>query len=223
MPRYSGSFVVKDIANDKQYLVDLLYAFERGDDLTGWTLGGNTAPTITADGKIRLYEVSAGGGIWSSWCYRTMPNTLGKMNYVLEFDITQMAEDFGSFLELIVAGTTAINLGTFYFWQPSIMYYVSSGCSTQRNLAFNFVVGTEYKFDIIFSQEGFTLLINGVRQGFIPASEIGVGGNLSATQLKELLAGNKTIQFYTEHLNLERSHWQIRNVKFGRLVGVSSL
>jgi hypothetical protein len=223
MPRFTGRFVTKDIANDKQYLADLLFGWDVGDDLTGWTTGGNTVPTIAANGKIDLYEASAGGGIWKSWLYRTIPNTMGKMNYVLEFDVTMMADDFGSFLELIVAGSTAPNLGTWYFWQPSIMYYTSSGCSTQRNLAFNFVVGTEYRFAIIFSQEGFTLLINGVRQGFIPASEIGVGGNLSATQLKELFAGNKTIQFYTEHLNLERSHWQIRNVKFGRLVGVGDI
>ena len=91
MVRYTGEFVVEDIANGRKYLADLLYAFERGDDLTGWVLFGNTVPTIdAATGDISLDDATPAGG--TSVAVRNLAPERS-LNAALSMDITRQNDD----------------------------------------------------------------------------------------------------------------------------------
>jgi hypothetical protein len=230
MVRYSGEFVVQDTAGAKKYLADLLYGWDIGDDLTGWTLGGTTIPTIATDGWIRLYDAVPGAGTTSG--FYPMPGSMGEFMGVFHFKVIRKADDTSLELFSLFCGITAdalLNSGM-NFQCAAVAPLGMKGDWFNANIAgvtlpLTAVVmptETEYTIDIIMTQNDVIFLVNGVRLGSIPRSNKGTITSLSEHQNREWRAGLKRACLYSGHAAGTVSHHRIHDIKVGRLVGVEA-
>ena len=228
MPKYVGQSNAYDIPNNIIYLGDLLFAWDVGDDLTGWTLGGTTVPTIAVDGRLKLYDNSV-AALSNSMCRIVIPNTMGQLYCIFKCKITQMADDTSTDDRKVVIqidpGTVnenghiylynkGTNSSTHRFWNTS---YLGSGTI---GLAWVPVAGIEYELSLIMTPKSLIMLINGVMMDSIPISNKGTAPS-SLTPLADWLKTNKTIQFFVRHLANEVSHYRIRDIRVSAYRGQS--
>jgi len=227
MVKYSGRFVVKDIANNRQYLADMLYGWNVGDNLTGWTLADTTIPTIAADGTIRLYDNTAGGG-GSSLYYPI--NIYGNLWTVLSFKFTRKADDVivapYDFNGVIEPWLSANPQGARFDFTDFTrrMDWISGGwLGTYQAIPFAVPTPeTEYQVALIIHPRDVICIIDGIWMGNIP---IGRNGNapLSLPPLQYYRANPKSISFDAHHGAGGVNHYRIRDIKIGRLVGVGDV
>jgi len=225
--RYAGEFVVKDIANNRQYLADLLWKWDVGDDLTGWTLGGTTVPTIVANGRIDIFDNTAGAA--TSFAYRQFANSSGRFDVVISFKFTRMNDD------------TLVNVAFTAQWTPTLnvangfAFYTAAGTSyiAWRNnnyggslnvfaSAFAPVIGVEHQCDMILTPTTALIMVDGVLRAEIKRSNKGTAP-LSATPEQDMNAVNKIFEIHCGHAAGQVSHFQVRDIKVGRLVGVGDV
>jgi len=229
MPRYRGESNAYDIANNKIYRGDLLFAWDVGDTLTGWTLSGGTLPTIALDGRINLYEASAGAN--SIDVYYDIPNTMGQFYGIANMKFIIMGDDtstnafaFAGQLSAysVVTGGLCVNfnnvvsLADIRWINSSYTGSMVSGISAVINR------GTEYTLSLIISPDKTIALLNNVKLGEIPISNKGTCP-MNATQLKDHFAQTKKIHLYAGHAAGQISHVRVRDIRVSRLVGISSM
>ena len=230
MVRYRGEFVVKDIANGRQYLADLLYQFELGDSLAApWILGG-TAPTIASDGSIRLYDNGAGAG--SSQGNIIIPNTLGEFLGILHMKITRKVDDTSVDTYSLYCNLTAdasLNSGV-VFRNVASLPSVNGGWfnSVPAGVYLTLIAGamateTEYNVDLIVTQSEVIFIVNGVRVGSTPRSNKGTITALPSHQNQVWRSGQKRVSLYAGHGAGTVTHYRVRDIKVGRLVGVGDV
>jgi hypothetical protein len=220
MPKYNGRFVVKDIANGRQYLADLLYQFELGDSLAGWTLGGTTSPTIAANGNMDFYQAGAGAG--DSFAKRTI-FTGGYNLAVLHQKVTLVVDNnissgYAGMMDVGINGGMGFQINP----APSSIARFWLNNVSQGQLTFtgiNMTPGQEYSFDFVMTPTYIYHLIDGV-----PFSGIytGIKGNapMSNTPLLAWMGQVRNISYYFTHsAGNGPLHYQIRDIKVGRLVG----
>ena len=227
MPKYNGRFVVKDIANGVQYLADLLYQFELGDSLAGWTLGGGTNPTISSDGRIDLYDASA--GVNGSYLVSSIINGAGELLIVAHFKATRMPDDTSTGNNSLISGPTSSISLTSGPWFNCTGVNINgtwnnfSGTGISRLLiAGPMTIGREYTVDIVMDNSKILFIVDNIYQGMIFRGERGTVA-LSATPIQAWLAGSKRIGFWAGHAAGQISHIQVRDIKVGRLAGIGSV
>jgi len=230
MVKYSGRFVVKDIANNIKYSADLTYKREIGDALIAGGIadaGGTTPITVDSDGKIDFLEASAGGG----FCFgiHSAFNTQDFRNHVTRIIFTRQNDDTSTgahaFSTSIGRSSSAgydIVFRASSFTDLTLIFNNNAPAGSQVNVSLPTVKGVEYTIDIILANQYLILLRNGVFISKIPISIVGTA-SLSNTPLVNQMAGQKNISLYTNHAAGEKSHIKISEVYFGRLAGVSSL
>jgi len=228
MPKYVGQSNAYDIPNNIIYMGDLLYAWDVGDDLTGWVLSGNTNPTIAVDGRIRLYDATGGGG--TSAGYFELPNTKGAFLGIVNIKFTRMLDDtsvhqFMFALQFsahpVVTGGICINFnsigGTVELrWINSNYQGVVSSVVGVAPVA-----GTEYALSIVMGPNKIIFLLNGAKIGEILIGNTGGACPLSATQLRDHFAQNKKVHLYASHAGGQVSHIRVRDIRVSRYVGQS--
>jgi len=227
MPKYNGRFVVKDIANGRQYLADLLYQFELGDSLAGWTLGGTTFPTIAADGQIDLFE-NTNLADQPCYAYITIPNTIGRVISILHVKITKQSDDTSldeiSFQIQIypvagLAGPCGMNYRVDSSVPRSKLYWnnlIAQG--TNVNITFVPLSSTEYDINLVMTDKDIVVIINNTRLASIPINCIG-NAPLSVQPAIVWNSSNKQVMLYVRHDAGQISHYRVRDIKVGRLVG----
>jgi len=223
--RYTGQSNAYDIPNNIIYLGSLEYAWDVGDSLVGWTLGGNTVPTIAVDGRMRLYDATPGGG--SSSAAIVIPNTKGQMLTVINFKFTRMLDDTSTgvaFAFHISSITTVVNgMGWYTTNALSNFAWRNSNYGGSLNaftVPFAPVAGVEYSCSLIKTSNAVMVLINGELKATILVSAKG-SAPLANTPLNDFMADNKNIVFYTAHGAGEVSHYRVRDIRVSRQVGKS--
>ena len=223
MARYTGEFVVKDIANNRQYLADLLWKWDVGDALTGWTLGG-TPPTIAANGKIDFFGNAGAGGAVTAQI--VVPNTRGELLCIIHFKLTKMLDDTSLSFNATYCGLTDTIPNGGLIWNYRVgasmwgiwCNYASVGFFV--NMLRVLTPGQEYSLDIIKTQSEVIWLIDGVVTARTPSGVKG-GAALSQTPQVWWCSTLKYVNFYMAYNAGQVEHYQVRDIKVGRLVGES--
>ena len=223
MVKYVGQSNAYDIPNNIIYLGDLLFSWDTGDSLVGWTLGGNTVPTIAVDGRMRLYDATAGGG--NSNAYYTIPNSKGALWHVVSAKLTRMVDDTSTDSRAMIfqfGGVTSFDRG--HEWahrgtSNQILYaWLNQGAVGALALASDVpAAGVETRIDLVLTPKGVIFLADGVQKYQFPVSM----SPLSPSALQSDFAGDKVIRFQVGHAAGQVSHWRVRDIRVSRLVGQS--
>jgi hypothetical protein len=211
------------------YLGDLLYSFPLGSDLTGWTLGGNTVPTIAADGQIDIYDAVNLANA-RSVCTYTIPNSAGQFYGIVHFKLTRQNDDtsFDDYsLVVQISSSTVFSIeGLSYKFNsagPSAGLYWSNrsgGGGTSLAIAFTPVIGTECEIVLLITPTHVIILANGILQGRVPIGQTGTC-LLSETQIKSWCEANKVIYINARHQAGQVSHYRIRDIRVSAYRGTS--
>jgi len=224
MPKYVGQSNAYDIPNNVIYMGDLLYAWDVGDPLTGWTLGGITVPTIAADGRIRLYDNTPAGG--SSSGRIVIPNTLGELLCILHFKATRMIDDTSTNDNSLYCGLADSVPAGGALWNYRALAPTMWGMWRNPTLGYSasmsriLTQGQEYSLDIVKTAKEIVWLIDNVK---VLETPVGVKGTapLSSTPQNFMRTTLKYVNFYVDHAAGQVSHWRVRDIRVSRLVGKS--
>jgi hypothetical protein len=204
----------------------MIWSWQVGNDLTGWTLGGATVPTISADGQIDLYDATNLANQTSS-AYFTLLNTLGQLYCIFHCKFTRQADDTGADdYEFLAQIAPIISAGRGLYWRGSnaVSYHVWYNNNYGGNsVALTYpapVVGQEHDLSIILTPKSSIVIMDNIKINEILTSNIG-GAVLSATPYNDWLTANKTINFFVRHQAGQVSHYRVRDIRVSRLVGVS--
>jgi len=234
--RYVGEFVEKDITNGVQYLADLVWSWDIGCPLSDWNLAGTTPPVIAANGKLELLENSP--GIHStSYCWSPYFSLKGEFYAVSTFRFQRMNDD--------TSNDNMAFYGNMGYWQgwvyrgqsiglapfvPTVYYTGNNdlGVSGALGGVATIMPGETHKMTFIRSPEKVIFLMD---DKFGTSYPIGAKGTappgdtpcLHWRQGGPTFSGGKLMQFYCRHDALETSHFQVWDIKVGRLVGQGGL
>ena len=226
--RYRGESNAYDTANNKVYLGDLLYSFPLGSDLTGWTLAGNTVPTIASDGQIDLFD-NINLANQTSEGYVTIPNTKGAFLGIFHCKFTKQADDTsGSNVQFLAmlnqSGAPVTGIGYQYDSAIITLHWKGQvGFGTTRVLGAGVgvpVASREFALDMLFTPSYIVYLLDSVLLGTIPVGEIG-NSPLPDAQTKSWFANDKRVYFQVRHNAGQVSHYRVRDIRVSRLVGTS--
>jgi len=227
IPRYVGQSNAYDIPNNIIYLGSLEYAWDVGDSLSGWTLGGTTVPTIAADGRMRLYDATPGGG--SSNLYYPL-NIRGNLNAILHFKFTRMLDDVMvapySFAGVIESWLSANPAGAWYQVADFVrrLNWTDTGFTgTYRATVPALPMptpGVEYAVDVVMTPTNIILLIDNVKYASIAMSERG-SSPLSRTARQDYFGNLKSISFGIVNGVAGVSHYRIRDIRVSAYRGQS--
>jgi len=222
-PRFVGQSNAYDIPNNIIYLGSLEYAWDVGDSLVGWTLGGTTVPTIAVDGRMRLYD-NINAADQSSSAYITIPNTLGKLFMILHVKFTRMiddtsTDDYALYFSLNLSGAST---GIAHRYRPGVSNYLvyadSTGLGNLVSFAFVPVAGQEYALDVVVSPSEVILFIDNVRRASVPLSSKG-SSQMSNHPRQQFLSYNKRAFFWVRHDAGEVSHYRLRDIRVSEYRG----
>ena len=224
MVKYVGQSNAYDIPNNVIYLGDLLYAWDVGDDLTGWTLGGTTVPTIAVDGRMDLNALNgAGNGISSA--YILVPNTLGEFLGIIHAKMTRMIDDSSTYNYdgSLWLGDNVFTGGMIQHYDPATptmwCRWYSPGGGVVTNSGRPLTAGQEYSVDIVKTAKDIIYLLNNTLIASTPVSSKGTVTSLP--QLPQLYwrQTQKYIGIYMRANINERTHWRVRDIRVSRYVG----
>ena len=224
MPKYVGQSNAYDIPNNVIYMGDLLYAWDVGDDLTGWLLGSTTPPTIAADGRLRLYSATPAGG--GSSAQIVVPNTLGELLCIHHFKLTRMIDDTSTSFAAFYSGLSDNVPNGGLLWRysatPSMwgMWWNYGTLGYAANMSRILTPGQEYSLDIVKTPKSVIWLIDNVK---VLETPVGVKGTapLSSTPLNFWRTINKYVNFYTAQAAGQVTHYRVRDIRVSRYVGQS--
>jgi len=232
--RYVGEFVVKDIANDRQYLADLLWKWDVGDDLTGWVLGGTTPPTIAPDGQIDIFD-NTPAAFSNTLAIFTLPTlSLGPCYHIFTCKFTKQIDDTSVDNQHFNAGinTTAVLFSGGLMMMVSnlagatYLDWTNQGGDLLRS---NFFVvlptaGVEYRMATILGPTTVQCLWEGRKLGEIPTGSSVPGAQINLRPYQNWLSRPfKYIVMGGRHRLNEVTHYRVRDIKVGRLVGVGDV
>ncbi|GAG01505.1 unnamed protein product, partial [marine sediment metagenome] len=198
--RFVGESNAYDIQNNKIYMGDLLWSWDVGLDLSDFTLGGTTIPTIAPDGQIDLFDNIGAGGV--SQCGRIINNTMGLFYAVLHFKFTKQAGDNSTSVPFAAqVGLGALVVTGMGFWAGNLTPTASR--ISYRTTAYGGnlldtsmgtpVIGQEYTVDLILTPKEYILLVDNVRLHSILNSNIGTAPP-NITPFGQLMTANKRIE-----------------------------
>lgn len=226
MVKYNGRFVVEDKANDKKYLADTLFE-SNGEDLALWTIDGTMLPTAVG----KYFDLFNNNGVANgdSWMRYQLPNTNGMFNSVAKCKFMRMADDTSLDWFAFTFSLSHVNIR-----ETGICYAYDAAASVTRFhwrnsdylgpssfvAATAFVPGQEYEVALITTPLEVVLILDGVRKIAFP---VGSKGDALPPKLplKDFNTINKTLIAGVRHQAAETSHIRVRDIKVGRLVGVS--
>lgn len=223
MVRYTGRFVVDDALGNKKYLCDMFYHWAAGDDLSGFVLLGTTLPTLTPDGKIKLYDNT--GGAASSYLTKDFPSgRLGNKNWAMMVKLERMADDTSTSLDDIdIRHNSSLSQGHIFlsgsgfirhWWVNDI--WAGAMVTTPEPVP---PIG-RHTIAMLLSPEQVILVYDGKNLSPIPK---GFGtGALTNTPLVAMNKGTPAFMVMTDHLAGQVSHIQVSEIKCGYIVGGSS-
>jgi len=234
--RYKGEFVVKDITNNRQYLADLLFSWDVGDNLSAWSLAGNTLPTVASNGWMDFYDNTAGRG-YSAARTTSIRAGQGEMPIALSCKIRRMPDDSSTDGMKFCAGLTGYDVvwGSFNIGfsirdiqNLQITYQAIPWVGSVDRFRYNFPVpadGTEHIVQLFRDTEKIGVIFDGVLlspPSFILNVETG-NSAMSYTPHHYYCLSYKYPYFWCRHNAGEVTHFQVRDIKFGRLVGVGDV
>jgi hypothetical protein len=226
--RYVGRFVVEDVRNSKKYLFDLRYRWDRGHDLADWVLDGTTNPTIDAVGNIDMFD-NINLANQSSSMAHPLPNTLGDQPVCFCAKVTRQADEsstdglaFNIAIDHIAGPFTIRGHGYAYdkSGPPSEHHWMNQfGQGYEGIVAFNPAVNVEHDICLIIAKPNILLIVDGV---LVDSGPYGFRYGGHEIVYQDWNSGNKNLKLYARHNAGEVSHWKVRDIRAGMLVGVSS-
>lgn len=225
--RYSGRFVISDFQNNKKYLFDLRYLWDRGHDLSDWVLNGTTNPTIDAAGNIDIFD-NINLALQSSSMAHPLPNTKGDVPVCFCAKVTRQADEsstngvaFNMAIDHVAGPWTIRGHGYIYdkAAPPSEHHWMSqSGQGYQANVTFNPTINVEHDICLIIAKPRVLLIVDGV---LIDSGPYGYKYSSGPIVYQDWNSDNKNLKLYARHDAGEISHWKVRDIRAGVLAGVS--
>ena len=228
--RYSGEFVISDTQNNRQYLFDLRYRWDQGCVITDWFLAGTIVPTVDANGYIDMYNNINADDESVAMSYN-IPNSVGGVPMAFCARVTRQSDesstDGSAFLIAIdhVLGPFTIR-GHQYIYdktggpnQPKHKWMNQFGVGYQKTITFKPQFNVEYDIALIINQPYVSLIVDSALLDEAPYGYRGGGYGLLP---QVWCSNNKNIKLYARHMAGEVSHWKVRDIRAGALVGVST-
>jgi len=225
--RFVGESNAYDIANNITYLGDLVY-YNPGDNLTGWTLGGATSPTISADGQIDLFD-NTNLANQASYCYYTLPNTNGQFFNIFHVKFTKQSDDTSTDSSRFIVAISSTTItpssghqladkvaGTYHPWLNS------AGVGVNNLTTFALSASIEVNLDLVMTSKHALILLDNVLYDIIEIGNDG-GANLGATPNMDFKGDNKILWLWVRHDAGAVSHFKVRDIRIARCVGQGDL
>jgi hypothetical protein len=225
--RFVGEANAYDVTNGRVYLGDLCYSWGLGDSLAAFTLGGTTAPTLSMDGQIDIYDATPAAGS-SSYLRILLPNVSGEFLSIVHFKMTRHIDDTSlsniNYFAIMDATTTG-GLGYNYDGSTPTLYRMwsnSVGGGTLGSIAYPLVASQEYVFNIVKTPSKILFIMNNVLVSSLAVSVKG-SSSMSLTPQQSWRAMSKYLIFYISHQLNQISHYRVREIRVSKLVGIGSM